>query len=148
MCLGVNRHLVSGHEISRLQHGLQFIMARYIRIINYCRPCCNHVTYTYTAGGRYVQVRPGSVKSGSVLGSSRLVRTYGRFFLYRPLLCELSTCTQKYWSSVDDTMCVFVTLTPASAGETTRWPASEHPTEWPAGENGRGCACAAADSRT
>jgi len=23
MCLGVNRHLMSGHEISRLQHGLQ-----------------------------------------------------------------------------------------------------------------------------
>jgi len=40
MCLGVNRHLVSGHEISRLQHGLEFIMARYTRIIN-CRPCCN-----------------------------------------------------------------------------------------------------------
>jgi len=38
--LGVNRHLVSGHEISRLQHGLQLIMARYTRIIN-CRPCCN-----------------------------------------------------------------------------------------------------------
>ena len=40
ICLGVNRHLVSGHEISRLQHGLQLIMARYTRIIN-CRPCCN-----------------------------------------------------------------------------------------------------------
>jgi len=38
--LGVNRHLASGHEISRLQHGLQLIMARYTRIINY-RPCCN-----------------------------------------------------------------------------------------------------------
>jgi len=38
--LGVIRHLVSGHEISRLQHGLQLIMARYTRIIN-CRPCCN-----------------------------------------------------------------------------------------------------------
>jgi len=38
--LGVNRHLASGHEISRLQHGLQLIMARYTRIIN-CRPCCN-----------------------------------------------------------------------------------------------------------
>ena len=30
----------SGHEISRLQHDLQLIMARYTRIINY-RPCCN-----------------------------------------------------------------------------------------------------------
>ena len=40
ICLGVNRHLVSGHEISRLQHGPQLIMARYTRIIN-CRPCCN-----------------------------------------------------------------------------------------------------------
>jgi len=40
ICLDVNRHLVSGHEISRLQHGLQLIMARYTRIIN-CRPCCN-----------------------------------------------------------------------------------------------------------
>ena len=30
----------SGHEISRLQHGIQLIMARYTRIIN-CRPCCN-----------------------------------------------------------------------------------------------------------
>jgi len=40
MCLGVKRHLVSGREISRLQHGLQFIMARCSRIIN-CRPCCN-----------------------------------------------------------------------------------------------------------
>jgi len=30
----------SDHEISRLQHGLQLIMARYTRIIN-CRPCCN-----------------------------------------------------------------------------------------------------------
>jgi len=37
ICLGVNRHLASGHEISRLQHGLQLIMARYTRIIN----CCN-----------------------------------------------------------------------------------------------------------
>ena len=37
---GFNRHLVSGHEISRLQYGLQLIMARYTRIIN-CRPCCN-----------------------------------------------------------------------------------------------------------
>jgi len=40
MCLGVKRHLASGHEISRLQHGLQLIMARYTRTIN-CRPCCN-----------------------------------------------------------------------------------------------------------
>jgi len=42
ICLGVKRHLVSGHEISKLtlQHGLQLIMARYTRIIN-CRPCCN-----------------------------------------------------------------------------------------------------------
>jgi len=42
MCLGVKRHLASGHEISRLEHehGLQLIMARYTRIIN-CRPCCN-----------------------------------------------------------------------------------------------------------
>jgi len=40
MCLCINRHLVSDHEISRLQHGLQLIMARYTRIIN-CRPCCN-----------------------------------------------------------------------------------------------------------
>ena len=32
--------LTSGHEISRLQHGLLLIMARYTRIIN-CRPCCN-----------------------------------------------------------------------------------------------------------
>jgi len=40
MCLGVKHHLASGHEISRLQHGLQLIMARYTRIIN-CRPCCN-----------------------------------------------------------------------------------------------------------
>ena len=61
--LGVNRHLVSAHEISRLQHGLQVIMARYTSIINCrfvsdiavfvmkrdvklqltpnCRPCCN-----------------------------------------------------------------------------------------------------------
>jgi len=36
--LGVDRHLVSGHEIGRLQHGLQLIMARYTRIIN-----CRHV---------------------------------------------------------------------------------------------------------
>ena len=36
MCLGVKCHLVSGNEISRLQHGLQLIrpMARYTRIIN------------------------------------------------------------------------------------------------------------------
>jgi len=40
MCLGVKRHLASGHEISRLQHGLQLIMPRYTSIIN-CRPCCN-----------------------------------------------------------------------------------------------------------
>jgi len=40
MCLGVKRHLASGREISRLQHGLQLIMARYTRIIH-CRPCCN-----------------------------------------------------------------------------------------------------------
>jgi len=30
----------TGHEISRLQHGLQLVVARYTRIINY-RPCCN-----------------------------------------------------------------------------------------------------------
>jgi len=36
-CLGVNRHLASGHEISRLQHNLQLIMARYTRIINCIR---------------------------------------------------------------------------------------------------------------
>jgi len=40
ICLAVKRHLVSGHEISRLKHGLQLIMARYTRIIS-CRPCCN-----------------------------------------------------------------------------------------------------------
>jgi len=40
MCLDVNRHLVSGHEISRLQYGLQLIMTRYTRMIN-CRPYCN-----------------------------------------------------------------------------------------------------------
>jgi len=40
ICLGVYRHLVSGNEISRLQHGLQLIMAHYTRLIN-CRPCCN-----------------------------------------------------------------------------------------------------------
>jgi len=34
ICLGVNRHLVSGHEISSLHHGLQLIMSRYTRIIN------------------------------------------------------------------------------------------------------------------
>jgi len=33
-CQSVKRHLVSGHEISRLQHGLQLTMARYTRIIN------------------------------------------------------------------------------------------------------------------
>ena len=44
---GVNCHLVSGYEISRLQHGLQLIMARYTRIIN-CRPCCNlYVFFLY-----------------------------------------------------------------------------------------------------
>jgi len=40
MCLGVKRHLASVHEISRLQHGLQLIMACYTRIID-CRPRCN-----------------------------------------------------------------------------------------------------------
>jgi len=40
MRLGVKRHLASGHEISRLQHGLQLIMARYTRIIS-CRLFCN-----------------------------------------------------------------------------------------------------------
>jgi len=40
MCVGVKRHVASGREISRLQHGLELIMARYTRIIN-CRPCCN-----------------------------------------------------------------------------------------------------------
>jgi len=45
MCLGVKRHLASGHDISRLEHGLQLIMARYTRIIN----TVDHVvTYTYT----------------------------------------------------------------------------------------------------
>ena len=34
LCLGVNRHLASGHEISALQDGLQLIMARYTRITN------------------------------------------------------------------------------------------------------------------
>ena len=40
ICLDVNRHLASDHEISRLQLGLQLIMARYTRTIN-CIPCCN-----------------------------------------------------------------------------------------------------------
>ena len=40
ICLVVNCRLVSGHEISRLQHCLQLITARYTGIIN-CRPCCN-----------------------------------------------------------------------------------------------------------
>jgi len=44
VCLGVKRHLVSGHEISSLQHGLQLIMARYTRIIN--RTVDRVVTYT------------------------------------------------------------------------------------------------------
>ena len=43
ICLGVKRHLVSGHEISRLQHGLQLIMARYTRIST----VDDVVTYTY-----------------------------------------------------------------------------------------------------
>jgi len=48
ICLGVKRHLVSGHEISTLHHGLQLIMARYTRIIN-CRPCCNlYVSCAFT----------------------------------------------------------------------------------------------------
>jgi len=36
ICLGVYRHLVSGHEKSRLQHGLQSIMARFttMRYVN------------------------------------------------------------------------------------------------------------------
>jgi len=38
ICLGVNRHLASGHEISRLQHGLHLIVARYTRY--------HFVTYT------------------------------------------------------------------------------------------------------
>jgi len=54
---------VSGHEISRLQHGLQLIMARYTRIIN-CRPCCNlHIvtinnTYKLQPRGLCVIWRP------------------------------------------------------------------------------------------
>jgi len=47
---GVNRHLASGHEISRLQHGLQLIMACYTRIIN-CRPCCNLYINVYVCVG-------------------------------------------------------------------------------------------------
>ena len=31
--LGVNRHLVGGHEMSRLQHSLQLIMARHTRTL-------------------------------------------------------------------------------------------------------------------
>jgi len=50
ICLGVNRHLVNGHEISRLQHGLQLIMARYTRLIN-CRPCCNLYLWVAVASG-------------------------------------------------------------------------------------------------
>ena len=48
ICLDVNRHLVSGHEISRLQHSLQLIMAGYTRIINR-RPCCNLYVYPSVA---------------------------------------------------------------------------------------------------
>ena len=47
--MGVNRHLASGHEISRLQHGLQLIMARYTRTIS-CRPCCNLYVQIYVNG--------------------------------------------------------------------------------------------------
>jgi len=45
--LGVNSHIVSGHEISRLQHGLQLIMARYTRTINR-RPCCNQYIHVHS----------------------------------------------------------------------------------------------------
>ena len=51
--LGFKRHLVSGHEISKLQHGLQLIMARYTRIIN-CRPCWN--LYVSSAMGRVLRL--------------------------------------------------------------------------------------------
>ena len=53
ICLGVNGHLVSGHEISRLQHGLQLIMARYTRIIN-CRPCCNLYLFSHSRAAAFV----------------------------------------------------------------------------------------------
>ena len=53
ICLDVNRHLVSGHEISRLQHGVQLIMARYTRIIN-CRPCCNLYLFLEMRAGDHV----------------------------------------------------------------------------------------------
>ena len=39
------------HEISRLQHGLQLIMARYTRIIK-CRPCCKLYVVVLPAGLR------------------------------------------------------------------------------------------------
>jgi len=58
--LGVNRHLVSGHEIRRLQHGLQLIMVRYTRIIN-CRPCCNlyvhNAIHGLTFSVQYLHIR-------------------------------------------------------------------------------------------
>jgi len=50
ICLGVKHYLVSGHEISRLQHGLQLIMACYTRTIN-CRPCCNLYVHDHSPDG-------------------------------------------------------------------------------------------------
>jgi len=74
MCLGVKRHLASGHEISRLQHGL--IMARYTRIIN-CRPCCN----LYTAwAASMVCVRVQCCYACAALGWSRCPSCLGRAF--------------------------------------------------------------------
>jgi len=52
--IALNRHLVSGHEIRRLQHGLQLIMARYTRIIN-CRLFCNLCLWPpYVIGQTYI----------------------------------------------------------------------------------------------
>ena len=42
---------MSGHKISRLQHGLQLIMVRYTGIIN-CRLCCNLYILTATSACR------------------------------------------------------------------------------------------------
>jgi len=65
MCLGVERHLASGHEINMLQYGLQLIMARYTRIIT-CRPCCN----------LYILAREVKTASDSETNNSATQRAY------------------------------------------------------------------------
>ena len=105
--LAVNRHLVSGHEIDRLQHGLQLIMARYTRIIN-CWPRCNvHLMHRKVhRSAVYNSVRQCHNAAGVTCCTHSTLRRTQRV----AHLCEFSAPSPR--TTAAPTLCVYSTDTP------------------------------------